>query len=126
MTTGYGGPNYVLQRYFKDFLDKKEFNADRAALLKNVLTDAYFRGLRDPKDATDPDPYKPESKGISVAGSLGPNPGSGSGSGIGGFAGIGCPPEEVWNGIPRRRPPIVWWRYRNGIPRRWWLEVWRR
>ena len=91
-TTGYGGPNYVLQRYFKDFLDKKEFNADRAALLKNVLTDAYFRGLRDPKDATDPDPYKPESKAISVAGSLGPNPGSGGGSGIGGFAGIGKPP----------------------------------
>jgi hypothetical protein len=95
MTTGYGGPNYALQRYFKDFLEKKEFNADRAALLRNVLTDAYFRGLRDPKEANDPDPYKPESKGISVAGTVGTSPGTGITGGAGrppvGGTGIGGP-----------------------------------
>jgi hypothetical protein len=67
-TTGYGGPNYTLQRYFRDLLEKKDLHPDRGQLLKNVLTDAYFRGLRDPKDATDPDPIKPDAKAIAMAG----------------------------------------------------------
>jgi uncharacterized protein DUF1570 len=68
MTTGYGGPNFNLQRYFKDLVDKKDLHPDRGQLLKNVLTDAYFRGLRDPKDAVDPDPLKPDAKAIAMAG----------------------------------------------------------
>ena len=67
MTTGYGGPNYTLQRYFRDLYEKKDLHPDRGQLLKNVLTDAYFRGLRDPKDATDPDPIKPDGKAIAMA-----------------------------------------------------------
>jgi hypothetical protein len=88
MTTGYGGPNYTLQRYFRDLLEKKDLHPDRGQLLKNVLTDAYFRGLRDPKDATDPDPIKPEGKAVAMAGG-----GSSSGSAMsplgpgGGFLG---------------------------------------
>jgi len=68
MTTGYGGPNFNLQRYFKDLIDKKDLHPDRGQLLKNVLTDAYFRGLRDPKDAVDPDPLKPDAKAVAMAG----------------------------------------------------------
>ncbi len=111
IATGYGGPNYVLQRYFKDLLEKKELNADRAALLKNVLTDAYFRGSRDLKDIQDPDPakaedgialHKPGSTPMAGAGTTGGygRPGT-SGSGYGGSmqrpgggagAGVGAPP----------------------------------
>lgn len=58
-TTGYGGPNYVLQRYFTEMGDKfhKELNPDPVALLENVLKDTYFTGL---KDALDPDPAPPK------------------------------------------------------------------
>ena len=58
-TTGYGVPNYVNQRYFRDLDAHKELNADRAKLLEHVLTDAYFTGL---KDAIDPDPAPPAKK----------------------------------------------------------------
>lgn len=71
LVSGYGGPNSRLQRYFKDLQDKKELNPDPAALLKNVLTDAYFRGLRDPKEALDPDPTKTVLAGISAGGTKG-------------------------------------------------------
>jgi hypothetical protein len=57
--TGYGTPNYVLQRYFRDLDVHKELNANRAKLLEHVLTDAYFAGL---KDAVDPDPAPPTKK----------------------------------------------------------------
>jgi hypothetical protein len=103
--TGYGGPNYTLQRYFRedykellDTLDRKARDGDRAALLKNILTDAYFRGLRDPKDAADPDPVKPTAKGISVTGAgpmsgmVQPPPGPGPmGYGMGQAPGPGGP-----------------------------------
>jgi len=88
MTTGYGLPNYTLQRYFKDFLEKKELHPDRSALLKNILTDAYFHGLRDSKDATDPDPIKPKPKAVSAAGGGGTAPGPQPG-------GFGRPPMSV-------------------------------
>jgi len=64
--TGYGIPNYVLQRYFKDLLDKNDLNPDRAALLRNVLTDAYFHGLNNPKEIHDPDPAKTDHTGIAI------------------------------------------------------------
>jgi hypothetical protein len=58
-STGYGVPNYVLQRYFRDMATNKELNQDRTKLLENILTDAYFTGL---KDAIDPDPAPPVKK----------------------------------------------------------------
>jgi Protein of unknown function (DUF1570) len=95
METGYGLPNYMLQRYFRDFIEKKELQPDRALLLKNVLTDAYFRGLRDAKDATDPDPIKPKAKAVSAAGGGGATTGTQSG-------GIGRPPMSLpmFSGAP--------------------------
>jgi hypothetical protein len=65
--TGYGVPNYVLQRYFRDLMEKNELNEDRGALLRNVLTDAYFHGLKS-KEIHDPDPLKKETKGIEIGG----------------------------------------------------------
>jgi hypothetical protein len=96
-TTGYGGPNYVLQRYFRDLLDKKELNSDRAELLKNVLTDAYFLGLRDPKEANDPDPAKEDTTGIALnsggsTGPMGTGPIGGGPIGGGPLGGSGKPP----------------------------------
>jgi Protein of unknown function (DUF1570) len=88
MTTGYGGPNYTLQRYFRDLVEKKDLHPDRGQLLRNILTDAYFRGLRDPKDATDPDPIKPDSKAIAMAGGKG---GSRPPGGVGGLGFSGPP-----------------------------------
>lgn len=64
--TGYGAPNYALQRYFKDLVDKQELNPDRAALLKNILTDAYFHGLKDIREARDPDPVKVDTSGVTL------------------------------------------------------------
>jgi hypothetical protein len=64
--TGYGGPNYVHQRYLRDLMEKKELNPDRAQLLKNLLNDAYFMGLRDPREVNDPDPQKIDTSGIAL------------------------------------------------------------
>lgn len=91
-TTGYGVPNYVQQRYFRDLDAHKELNADRAKLLENVLTDAYFAGI---KDALDPDPAPPTKKKAKPAG--GPNPmggavggeGPGRPGGLGGLGPVG-------------------------------------
>jgi len=58
-STGYGVPNYVLQRYFREMAAHKELNQDPVKLLENVLTDAYFSGL---KDGIDPDPAPPAKK----------------------------------------------------------------
>lgn len=66
MATGYGPPNYALQRYFRDLVEKQELNPDRAALLKNILTDAYFHGLKDLRDARDPDPAKADTGGVAL------------------------------------------------------------
>lgn len=94
MSTGYGVPNYVLQRYLRDMDEKKELNADRSKLLEHVLTDAYFAGL---KDGLDPDPAppakkKPAPKGPAVGpGGPGGPPGPGGPMGPGGFPGPGAP-----------------------------------
>ncbi len=104
---GYGGPNYVLQRQFRehyaplidDRKEKKEVpeqRAQRVILLKNLLADAYFLGLRDPKEVNDPDPVKQDKSGVALnTGGPGPNPnpgGPGPGPGPGG---IGQPPMGV-------------------------------
>ncbi|MBA4066357.1 MAG: hypothetical protein C0501_22115 [Isosphaera sp.] len=67
---GYGGPNYVQQKYFRDLLAKKELDPDRAALLRNVLTDAYFLGLRE-RIVLDPDPV-PADKAVAGADPVAP------------------------------------------------------
>lgn len=91
-STGYGIPNYVLQRSFNEMGDvfHKELNPDPAKLLENVLTDAYFNGL---KEAIDPDPPGKVKKhhgtgghpgsggpGIPPKRPMGPESGSGSGA----------------------------------------------
>ena len=94
--TGYGIPNYVQQRYFKDLLEKNDLNSDRGALLKSILTDAYFLGLRDQKEVHDPDPKKVDKSGVALnsggnpanpgvgpgPGSAGPRPSMGPGTGV--------------------------------------------
>jgi hypothetical protein len=110
--TGYGIPNYALQRYFKDLFDKGDLNPDRAALVRNILTDAYFHGLRDSKDSHDPDPPKIDaSAGIALNSggpSLGTAPGFGQGpgsaSGPGGPPG-GLKPPGAPNGGGSSKPP---------------------
>lgn len=67
LSTGYGVPNYIMQRYFRDLAAHKELNQDAAKLLENILTDAYFNGL---KDGIDPDPAPPAKKRPS--GTVGP------------------------------------------------------
>ena len=99
--TGYGTANFALQRYFRDLIDKKELHPNRASLLKNVITDAYFLGFRDPKDVHDPDPAKEDKSGISL--NTGGKPPAGGGtnppSGIPPVGGGSSPP-------PIGRPPM--------------------
>jgi len=85
MTTGYGVPNYALQRYFRDLIEKQELNPDRAVLLKNILTDAYFNGLKDLREARDPDPAKVDTSGVSLhkGGQTAPLPGGQLPGGVG-------------------------------------------
>lgn len=100
--TGYGVPNYVNQRYFRDLDEKKELNPDPVKLLEHVLTDAYFTGL---KDAIDPDPAPPVRKKVAIAGTtpnptgagVGPMPGTSSSGGKPG--GVGGPSGPVGTGI---------------------------
>jgi hypothetical protein len=47
LTTGYGRPNFVMQRHFRDMPNRKELTTDNDKLLRNVLTDAYFQALTD-------------------------------------------------------------------------------
>jgi hypothetical protein len=98
VATGYGGPNYVLQRYLRDLDEKKELHPDRATLLKNVLTDAYFRGLRDPKNPSDPDPAKPGTTGIALSSGGKTIPGFGGGMGAGFPMGGGFAPTPPAGG----------------------------
>jgi hypothetical protein len=93
--TGYGVPNYALQRYFKDLLDKKDLNPDRAALLKNILTDAYFHGLRDFKDAHDPDPAKIDNSGVALGSGGSPIAPSTPGPGLGASGPSGLRPPTI-------------------------------
>ena len=53
LTTGYGAINYVHQKHLRDLAAARLLNPDPAALVRNVLTDAYFTGYR---DGIDPDP----------------------------------------------------------------------
>lgn len=87
--TGYGVPNYVLQRYFNEMGDRyhKELNADPVKLLENVLTDAYFSGVKNGDDPDPAPPKKPKKRDrVATAnpmGVVGPKPGGGQGYGVG-------------------------------------------
>ena len=104
LTTGYGVPNYVLQRYLRDLAAKKELPADPARLLENVLTDVYFDGIA---TGTDPDPAPPRKakKPVAVGGTPpggmpprgtmpGPVPPRGTTPGMGGEGGAPLAPGE--------------------------------
>lgn len=54
VTTGYGVPNFVRQKQFRDLVERRELNADPGATLRNVVTDAYFTAIADRADADDP------------------------------------------------------------------------
>jgi hypothetical protein len=58
LTTGYGVPNYVLHKHFKDMLTRKELmtKGNPETLLRNVLTDAYFSAVRDGEEVDAPPP----------------------------------------------------------------------
>src|SRR5579871_6867094 len=47
LTTGFGRPNFVMQKHFRDMPTRKELTPDPETLLRNVLTDAYFRAMSD-------------------------------------------------------------------------------
>lgn len=79
LATGYGNPNYVLQRYFRDLAVKKELPKDADRLLENVLGDVYFTGI---KNGDDPDPAPPKK----VVKKAGPNPMLPGGMGTGPIA----------------------------------------
>ncbi|MBA4187822.1 MAG: hypothetical protein C0467_07370 [Planctomycetaceae bacterium] len=130
-TPGYGVPNYVLQRQFRDLYapllddrkDKKEIpeqRAQRVGLLKNVLADAYFLGLRDPKDVNDPDPIKQDKSGVALNSggttpNPNPNPGPNPRPGPGGKPPMGGPeagndpttPREDVVGILRKKREVL-------------------
>jgi hypothetical protein len=86
LTTGYGVPNYVLQRYLRDFDTHKELGTSQAKLLEHVLTDAYFLGV---KDGDDPDPVtrKPKKPAATSGGPGGKKP-----IGTGGIGPVGPVP----------------------------------
>ncbi len=88
--TGYGGPNYALHRHWRDMVEKKTLHPDAGQLLRNVLSDAYFRGLRDPSQVQDPDPAQKE-EGIALRSGSGGPPQPGLGGGAGGFGLPGVP-----------------------------------
>jgi len=62
LTTGYGRPNYLRQRQFKELVDRKQLSTDPGVLLRNVVTDAYFAAVREQTDADDPSLPPPPPK----------------------------------------------------------------
>jgi hypothetical protein len=98
LADGWGGPNSVWQRHFRDLQDRKELHPDPGQLLRNVLSDAYFRGLRDPSKADDPDPEKKETSVALKGGAGGPPTSPLGGVGGGGLTPPGYGPPGL--GVP--------------------------
>ena len=44
---GYGSPNYVLIRHYRDLAQKRELNPNPTELLRNTILDRYFTAARD-------------------------------------------------------------------------------
>lgn len=106
---GYGSPNYILHRQYRELDAKRELNPKPEVLLKNVLTDRYFDAVKAGADV-DPPPEKPAAEtGVPVGGSgVRPMPGSGPpGSGPPGESGpVGrSPGGPPGSGPPGSEPP---------------------
>ncbi len=86
IASGYGSPNYVLVRQYRDMLNKKEINTDAEELLMNTLMDKYFDASRDGKDI---DPTVQQQAGVQIGG--GAAGGGLAGGGFPGFPGGGFP-----------------------------------
>ncbi|MBX9622477.1 MAG: hypothetical protein K2X82_01550, partial [Gemmataceae bacterium] len=90
LTTGYGAPNFVLQKHFAELVGKKQLAADAGTTLRRVVSDTYFAAIGDRIDADDPRlplPPAPPKKAPAAA----PAPGVGP-VGLGPVAG---PPADV-------------------------------
>jgi hypothetical protein len=88
LTTGYGAPNFVMQKHFRDMDAWKHLNPDRGQLLRNVVTDAYFHALS--KDGEDVDPLPKEVVAVPV-----PKGGTPGGAMTGSVGGVGGPPPGM-------------------------------
>jgi len=83
LTTGYGVPNYVLHKHFKEMIARKELmtRGDPEALLRNVLSDAYYAALREGDELDAPPPPPPTTNlpraGATTQPGYGPQPGLG-------------------------------------------------
>ncbi|QEL18497.1 hypothetical protein [Limnoglobus roseus] len=74
---GYGSPNYILHREYKQLEAKHELNPKPEVLLRNILTDRYFEAVRAGADV-DPPPVRPKADtSVPVGGSPGGRPGFG-------------------------------------------------
>jgi hypothetical protein len=75
LTTGYGRPNFVMQKHFRDMPMRKELTNDPEKLLRNVLTDAYFGALTD-GDELDAPPEAARKPVVAAAPAGPPGPGA--------------------------------------------------
>jgi hypothetical protein len=98
LTSGYGSPNYVLVRRFRQLLQAKEINSVPEELLMNTLMDRYFVAARDGTEI-DPPP-KPENDGVAITGGGGPGVPGAPGVGGPGVGGPGGPPGVGGPGGP--------------------------
>jgi hypothetical protein len=97
---GYGAPNYIQHRHYRELDSAKALNPNPDVLLKNVLMDRYFEAAKAGTDI-DPPPPRPQTSATG-AGPMGPAGGrssgqSGPGSGgssppMGGFGPMGGSP----------------------------------
>lgn len=101
LNAGYGAPNYVLSRAFKQMYAKSELNPNTTELLTNTLTDAYFDAAREGKDI-DPKPaISPKKAGIAAGATNGAG-GAGGPPGYGPPGGASPPgyPSPMGGGFP--------------------------
>lgn len=101
---GYGAPNFLQHRKFRELDSSKELNPNPEVLLKNVLMDRYYEAAKTGTDI-DPPPPRPQA----TAGGGGPpipgpaaggggSPGAPFGGKGGGFGGPGGPPGGIGSG----------------------------
>jgi hypothetical protein len=95
LAAGYGSPNYVLHRNFRDMVQRRELNPAPEQVLRYVLTDRYFEAVEEGLDA-DPAPQGNQGDVASAAGAggqpqYGTGPGGPRGPGPMGPRGPGAP-----------------------------------
>ncbi len=119
LASGYGSPNYVLVRQFRELMVAKDLNQNPEELLMNTLMDRYFDAARSGVDI-DPRPEAAGSGGLAVGGGGdvagggvgfpgGPRGGAGGPSGPvgppGGAGAPGAPPPPGGAAPPGAPPP---------------------